>query len=151
MFSRRDLTIALLSAGVTLIAAAALSAVPPVMASSVFDWSSLTPQPNKTGAVRRVVQAPTATLDELEIHITTLNAGESPHPPHKHADEELVIIKEGTIEALVNGQTQRVGPGSIIFQASNQMHSVRNVGDQPATYHVIRWNSPGMLKKPSGN
>lgn len=151
MFSRRDLTIALLSAGVTMIAVAGLSARPPVMASSVFDWSSLTPQPNKTGAVRRVVQAPTATLDELEIHITTLNPGESPHAPHKHADEELVIIKEGTVEALVNGQTQRVGPGSIIFQASNQMHSVRNVGDQPATYHVIRWNSPGMLKKPAGD
>jgi quercetin dioxygenase-like cupin family protein len=151
MFSRRDLTIALLSAGATMIAVAGLSAVPPVMASSVFDWSSLTPQPNKTGAVRRVVQAPTATLDELEIHITTLNPGESPHAPHKHADEELVIIKEGTVEALVNGQTQRVGPGSIIFQASNQMHSVRNVGDQPATYHVIRWNSPGMLRKPAGN
>jgi hypothetical protein len=26
------------------------------------------------------------------------------------------------------------------------MHSVRNVGNTPATYHVIKWNSPGMLK-----
>jgi hypothetical protein len=23
----------------------------------------------------------------------------------------------------------------------------KNVGDTPATYHVIKWNSPGMLKK----
>ena len=27
------------------------------------------------------------------------------------------------------------------------MHSIRNVGDGPATYHVIKWNSPGMLAK----
>jgi hypothetical protein len=27
------------------------------------------------------------------------------------------------------------------------MHSIRNAGDTPATYHVIKWNSPGMLKK----
>jgi mannose-6-phosphate isomerase-like protein (cupin superfamily) len=41
---------------------------------------------------------------------------------------------------------RRVGPGSIIFQASNQMHSIRNVGTTPATYHVIQWKSPGMAK-----
>jgi len=97
--------------------------------------------------VRTVVQQPTATLDELEIHITTLNKGETPHPPHQHPDEELVIVKEGTVESLVNGELKRVGPGSIIFQAANQMHSIRNVGDGPATYHVIKWNSPGMLGK----
>ena len=59
----------------------------------------------------------------------------------------VLVIKEGTVESLVNGQLQRVGPGSIVFQASNQMHTIRNVGDTPATYHVIQWNSPGMLKK----
>ena len=118
------------------------------MGSTIFDWNELKPEPNKTGVVRRVVQRPTATLDELEMHITTLNAGESPHAPHKHPDEELIVVKEGTVEALVNGQMRRVGPGSVIFQASNQMHTIRNVGDGPATYHVIRWNSPGMLKRP---
>jgi mannose-6-phosphate isomerase-like protein (cupin superfamily) len=46
----------------------------------------------------------------------------------------------------VNGQLQRVGPGSVIFQASNQMHSIRNVGSTPATYHVIQWQPPGMKK-----
>jgi quercetin dioxygenase-like cupin family protein len=116
------------------------------MGSRIFDWSSFKAEPNKTGAVRHVVQQPTATLDELEIHITTLNPGETPHPPHQHPAEELVIVKEGTVESLVNGEMQRVGPGSIIFQASNQMHSIRNVGSTPATYHVIQWKSPGMGK-----
>jgi quercetin dioxygenase-like cupin family protein len=151
ILTTRDLTIALSSAALTLAVAVALNAAPPVLSSTIFDWNSLTPQPNKTGAVRRVVQAPTPTLDELEIHITTLNPGETPHPPHKHANEELVIIKEGTVEALVNGELKRVGPGSIIFQASNQMHSLRNVGSVPATYHVIAWKSPGMLKPAAGS
>ena len=34
----------------------------------------------------------------------------------------------------------------MIFQAANQMHGMKNVGDVPAVYHVMRWNSPGMLK-----
>ncbi len=121
-----------------------------LMGSSVFDWKTIEAKPNATGAVRRFFQAPTATLDELECHVTTLEPGQTPHPPHKHPDEELIIVKEGTVEALVNGKTQRVGAGSVIFQAANQMHSIRNVGETPATYHVIKWNSPGMLKRKPG-
>ena len=147
MVTRRDVVVALMGAALTLTAVTALEGRRAVLGSAIFDWNSFKAEPNKTGAVRKVVQLPTATLDELEIHITTLNKGETPHPPHQHPDEELVIIKEGTVESLVNGELKRVGPGSIIFQAANQLHSIRNVGDGPATYHVIKWNSPGMLSK----
>ncbi len=64
----------------------------------------------------------------FECHVTTLNPGEMAHPPHQHPDEELIIVKKGTVESLVNGELKRVGPGSVIFQASNQMHSIQNVG-----------------------
>jgi quercetin dioxygenase-like cupin family protein len=116
------------------------------MGSSVFDWNSIEAKPNKTGSGRKFFQAPTATLDELECHVTTLNPGEMPHAAHKHPDEELIIVKEGTVEATLEGQVRRVEQGSIIFQASNQMHSLKNIGKTPATYYVIKWNSPGMLK-----
>ena len=148
MLTRRDLIVAAVAASLTLavVTAVRVSAAPDVMGSTVFDWNNLTVAPNKTGAVRKVVQRPTATLDELEIHITTLNPGETPHAPHQHPDEELLIVKEGTVESLNNGELKRLGPGSIIFQAANQLHAIKNVGSVPATYHVIKWNSPGMLK-----
>jgi XRE family transcriptional regulator, regulator of sulfur utilization len=148
MITRRDLLVTLLSASATLAGVATLRSQQPVMGSRVFDWSSLPAQATEVGSVRRVVQAPTATLDELEMHITTLKPGVASHAAHQHPDEELIIVKEGTVEALVNGQTQRVGPGSIVFQAANQMHSIRNAGEGMATYHVIRWISPGMRAKP---
>ena len=146
MVTRRDICVALAAALITAAAVSGVSARAAIMGSTIFDWSTMKAEPNKTGTVRRVVQAPTATLDELEIHITTLNKGESPHAPHQHPAEELIIVKEGTVESLVAGQQKRVGAGSIIFQAANQMHAIRNVGDGPAVYHVIQWNSPGMLK-----
>jgi XRE family transcriptional regulator, regulator of sulfur utilization len=145
--TRRDLVVACISALMATSAVALAHSDTRIMGSSIFDWNTIEVKPNKTGSTRKFFQAPTATLDELECHVTTLNAGETPHPPHKHPDEELLIIKEGTVEALVNGQMKRVGPGSVIFQASNQEHSIRNVGQGQATYHVIKWNSPGMLKK----
>ena len=41
----------------------------------------------------------------------------------------------------------KLGPGSVIFQAANIDHAIRNAGEGQATYHVIKWNSPGMLAK----
>lgn len=113
----------------------------PEMTSSIFDWTTIKVKPTKTGESRQFFQAPTPTLDELECHVTTLNPGESPHAPHQHADEELIIIKEGTVESLVNGVVKRVGPGSVIFQSSNQLHSIKNVGTTQAIYHVVKWKS----------
>jgi XRE family transcriptional regulator, regulator of sulfur utilization len=147
MLTRRDCIVALTAVLATLGAVAATQARAAVLSSTIFDWTALKVQETKTGARRDVVRAPTATLDELEMHITTLKAGETSHAPHQHPAEELLIVKEGTVEALVNGEMKRVGPGSIIFQASNQLHGIRNVGTTQATYHVIQWQSPGMLKK----
>lgn len=147
MVTRRDVGVALLGAVLALGAVGLGHAQEGVLPSTIFDWTSMTVRETKVGAVRQVVRRPTATLDELEIHITTLNPGETSHAPHQHPNEELIIVREGTVEALVSGQLLRVGPGSIVFQASNQLHGIRNVGDRPATYHVINWSSPGMLKQ----
>jgi len=140
--TKRDVFVAFIAILLTLAAVAGTRAQAGVLPSTMFEWSALAPQPNRTGEVRRVVQKPTATLAELEIHITTLKAGEESHPPHQHPNEEILIVKEGTVEALVNGELKRGGPGSLIFQASNQLHNIRNVGSGPATYHVINWKSP---------
>ena len=77
----------------------------------------------------------------FSMHVTTLNAGLASHAPHTHPNEEVVILKEGRLEVFANGETRVVGPGAVMFMASNQPHAVRNVGDVPATYHVINWRS----------
>ncbi len=147
MITRRDIVVGLIAIGLTVCIINIAHTETPVMQSSVFDWNSVVEKKTNVGSVRQFFRAPTATLDELECHVTTLNPGEASHPPHKHPNEELVIVKEGTVEVLSNGEMKRVGPGSVIFNASNQLHSLRNVGTVPATYHVINWASPGMLKK----
>jgi len=147
MLTRRDIKVAMAAAVITLAGAGMMRAQSPVMGSRIFEWDALKVEKTKVGARRDVVRLPTATLDELEMHITTLDAGQTSHAPHQHPAEELIIIKEGTLESFVNGEYKRVGPGSIVFQASNQPHAIRNVGTTPATYHVVQWQSPGMLKK----
>jgi XRE family transcriptional regulator, regulator of sulfur utilization len=140
MITRRDLLIMVAAAGLTA-GAFALADKPDVLGSTTFDWNSIPAKTTEVGSVRQVVSKPTATLENLEVHITTLNPGKSPHPPHRHPNEEMLIIRQGTLEALINGEWKRVGPGSVIFFASNQLHGVRNVGDDPAIYHVVNWKT----------
>lgn len=119
------------------------------MDSTIFDWNSSKAQPTKTGSRRQFFQAPTSTLDELECHVTTLNKGEAAHAPHQHPEEEIVIVKEGTLEILIGEKWKRCGAGSVIFHASNVLHGMRNVGDGQASYHVFKWFLPGTKKQPA--
>jgi quercetin dioxygenase-like cupin family protein len=141
VITRRDMTIAAVAIGATLAITAFAGSNAPTMGSAAIDWNAVPVSQDGTHSVRRFFKAPTATLDELEVHVTTLPAGELSHPAHKHPNEELVIVKAGTVEVLVDGQLRRLGPGSVIFNAANQMHSLRNVGNSAATYHVINWKS----------
>ena len=101
----RILRTAALGAAVVMAAAVAVatqSAPSPeglLMKSAVFTWESVPETKTEQGARRGVFAAPTATLDELEYHSTTLKPGGSPHAPHTHKNEELIIVKEGAVEA----------------------------------------------------
>ena len=147
MISRRDISIAVISCCVTFVVVASAQKSSSVMPSSVFDWDQIAVKETKTGSTRDFFRAPTATLDQLECHVTTVKPGEASHAAHSHPEEELIIVKEGTLESVQKGEVKRAGPGSIIFEASNELHGMRNIGSTPATYYVIKWYSPGMLKK----
>ena len=45
------------------------------MGSRAVDWKDMTARTTKVGEVRQVFENRTATLDELELHITTLQPG----------------------------------------------------------------------------
>jgi quercetin dioxygenase-like cupin family protein len=107
------------------------------MRSRIFQWSNMQARPTDIGTVRNVFDAPTATLENFSCHITTLNPGKEPHPAHRHPEEELLAIKEGTLEVTQNGVTNQVSAGGMVFCASNELHGWRNSSTNPVTYYVI--------------
>jgi quercetin dioxygenase-like cupin family protein len=140
MVTRRDLCVAFIAilgtAGVFAIADPG-----PVMGSAAFDWNAIPAKSTDVGSVRSFFKERTPTLEELEVHVTTLDPGKAPHPPHRHPNEEMLIIRQGTVEVLINGDWKKVGPGSVVFFASNQLHGLRNVGNDQAIYHVVSWKT----------
>jgi XRE family transcriptional regulator, regulator of sulfur utilization len=118
------------------------------LVSSVFGWNDLPVEARPNGVRRAVLDGPTQTLDKLHAHVTTLNPGQTSGDPRLHEQEEVIIVKEGTIEARFDGQKRQAGPGSIIFFAANAVTSLANVGSTPATYYVVYFYTP-LTPKPA--
>jgi quercetin dioxygenase-like cupin family protein len=117
-------------------------AAPAKLSSTVFDWEKMSVTPTANGARRAVFDAPTTTLDKVHCHITTLNPGQNSGEPRRHLQEEIIIVKEGLVEATFDGKTQTAGPGSVFFFAANAVTRLRNAGDGPATYIVVYYHTP---------
>src|SRR5215831_3088611 len=80
----------------------------------VYSWNKLEVLKDSSRDRAQVLDGSTWDLANLEIHVSTLEPGKAPHPPHTHADaEELVIIKEGTLRVTINGQSKLLPAGSI--------------------------------------
>lgn len=126
--------------------ASTTSAPKPLMHSRVFQWSDLKARSSEISTVRDVFDSPTETLDGYSCHITTLNPGKEPHPPHQHPEEELLVIREGTLEVMQNGVTNQVSAGGMVFCSANEIHGWRNTSSAPVTYYVIKVY-PHDLKK----
>src|SRR5688572_11717486 len=148
--NKRDLIVAAIAVSTTLACVSLADEAKAVLDSTAWKWDEISARDTDVGQYRHVTRQPTRTLEELEMHITTLKPRTSSHAPHTHPNEEMVIVKEGTLQAHVNGKEIVVGPGSVLFFASMQPHAVQNIGDTPATYHVINWKTaatPATNKK----
>jgi XRE family transcriptional regulator, regulator of sulfur utilization len=109
--------------------------------SSIFPFEKMLVEPTPMGEKRRFFFCPTATLDQFVVQMTTLDPGQSPHEPHRHPDEEMILIKEGTLEITLNDRKERVNAGSVVFVAPNDLHGWSNVGTGRAHYFVLRWTT----------
>lgn len=119
------------------------TAPPAKLVSGVYDWDKLTVTTIPNGVRRMVFDGSTTTLDKLHCHITTLNPGEkSGAQPTHHLQEEIMIVKEGQVEANWDGHAQTAGPGSVIFFASGATTMLRNAGSTPCTYVVLYYYTP---------
>ena len=111
---------------------------PGLSTSRVYKYSEMKVNHYPNGGWgRQVLHGTLPTGEFVEVHETLLPAGQMPHPPHQHRNTEFVLIREGDLQFLNEGVAEPVGPGDVVYTASNRMHGMKNVGTTPALYFVV--------------
>ena len=95
--------------------------------------------------IHRVFRGRTAGLAQLSCHASVLNSGRTPHPPHDHDEEEILIVLEGEVELVLQSGPETHGvpamPGMLVYYPSGQLHTLCNSSDAPSTYLMFKWVS----------
>ena len=68
-----------------------------------------------------------------------LEPGKTPHAPHTHVEEEVMVVESGRGEIFCDGTTTKVGPGSAMYTAPNAPHGIVNTGDTPLVFYYVKW------------
>ena len=104
-YSRRDLSLLLP------MLAAVKAGGSGVLPSGTFSFDKLPVQSSGENQTRPVLDGETHAGVRIELHETELPPGGAPHPPHHHVHEEMLLIREGTMEVTIAGKSARLGPG----------------------------------------
>jgi quercetin dioxygenase-like cupin family protein len=89
--------------------------------------------------VRIYSNGPTKLMKLMNVGGVRLNPGASPHPPHQHPEEELLLVTEGVGEITLDGKPQKAETGSLTFCAPGVLHGITNTGAAPMQLYFFRY------------
>ena len=110
--------------------------------SAVYALNKIQPKKEKTSTSRQIFRGNTLDLAYFEMHTTTLEPGQAPHPAHTHGDtEEVIIVKQGMVKLTINGHRTTIGPSSVAVIMPGDEHGIENDGNENATYYIVKMKS----------
>jgi mannose-6-phosphate isomerase-like protein (cupin superfamily) len=121
------------------------STTAPTLANGVVAAESLPAEGDAPGTAAYVhYNGPTHQLATMCTGMVELDPGATPHPPHRHPEEEIMIVASGTGVIEVDGKPTPVGPGAIMYCGSNVSHGITNTGATPMTFYWSKWTARGF-------
>jgi len=96
----------------------------------------------------------TRNIYDLSCHASALSPGSCPHPPHTHAEEEILLMLSGELEVTLpdpsSGEDEErviLEPGRFVYYPSNLLHTIQSRGDETTNYLMFKWTSAGRSRQ----
>lgn len=93
-----------------------------------------------------LVSGRTASAGKFSAHFSLLQPGHSPHPPHAHVEEEILIVIDGEAEVVLPDSrddpapaVHRLKSGDFTYYPAYRWHTIRNVSAKPIVYLMYKW------------
>jgi len=77
-------------------------------------------------------------LDGRTVKMSVVRAHSATHAPHRHAEDELFFILEGTAEVFLDGEKRVVQAFTSVYCPPHSEHGIRNAGSSDLKYLVIK-------------
>jgi mannose-6-phosphate isomerase-like protein (cupin superfamily) len=105
----------------------------------VIAAAEITPVQDPGCSVLIHYNGPTDQLRGMCAGMATLDPGASPHPPHRHPEEEILIVASGTGIIECDGKVIAVGPGAMMYCPADMLHGITNTGSTPMVFYWSKW------------
>ena len=93
------------------------------------------------GDLRVYFDGSTDQLKAMTFGSLQLKPGATPHPPHEHPEEEIMVVTEGSGEISVEGKVTKVAAGSSMYCAAGKLHGIVNTGKTPLLFYYFKWKA----------
>ncbi len=109
-------------------------------ASAIKSEASIPREKADWGTFHAYFTNPTEVLNPVLVGVAKIDAGQQIHPPHRHADEEYLMITKGKGTWYLNGKETPAKEGDILFARSWVYHGVKAADDSPLEFVVFKYS-----------
>lgn len=81
---------------------------------------------------------------DLLAGVAVIRGGDEIHPPHRHAEEEFLIVTRGEGVWHLNGEEFPAQAGDMLYARPWDVHGITNTGSDSLAFVVWKWSSMGL-------
>lgn len=83
----------------------------------------------------------THALKPVLVGVAKIDAGQQIHPPHRHSDEEYLMVTKGEGTWYLNGVESPAKAGDILYARAWDYHGVKASDDSPLEFVVFKYSA----------
>jgi quercetin dioxygenase-like cupin family protein len=88
----------------------------------------------------------TGSVFSFSCHVSSLAQGRCPHPPHRHSEEEILVMLQGEADLVLptcpgGRRERRLTAGQFVYYPAHFPHTLRAISPQPANYLMFKWRA----------
>ncbi len=123
-------------------------AQPGDLKSQIVRWDDAKSDVADWGEIRRYFTGKTHATKNVLVAVAVIKPGKTIHKTHRHANEEYLVVAEGSGTWTLDGKESPARRGDVLYVAPWVYHGVTNTGETPLIFLVIRYDGKGLPVPP---
>lgn len=121
---------------------------PQPLKSQVVGWDAAQSAQADWGEFRRYFTGETFGTKNVLTAVAVVQPGKAVHKAHRHAEEEYLVVVDGSGTWFLEGKEFPAKRGDILFAEPWVYHGLTNTGEKPLIFLVVRYSGKGVKVPP---